>query len=112
VPVDTPPDADLISQVAQAAPDAFLVLYDRYALRVYELALRMVGNAMAAEDVAREAFVKIWNHSGGYRPERGSLIAWILTITRRTALDRIWADARRSSPADPQDPELVLLWSA
>lgn len=106
---DFPLDADLIHQVAQADHEAFLLLYDRFASRVYGLALRMMGNAMGAEDVAQEAFLKVWSRASTYRPDRGSLIAWILTITRRTALDRIRAEARRSSPADPSDPEVVLL---
>ena len=105
----TSPDADIIQRVAQADHNAFLVLYDRYASRVYGLALRMMGNAMAAEDVAQEAFLKVWNRAGSFKPDRGSLAAWLLTITRRTALDRIRADARRTSPGDPFDPEAVLL---
>jgi RNA polymerase sigma-70 factor (ECF subfamily) len=103
------PDADIMQRVAQADHKAFLVLYDRYASRVYGLALRMMGNAMAAEDVAQEAFLKVWNRAGSFKPDRGSLAAWLLTITRRTALDRIRADARRTSPGDPFDPEAVLL---
>ncbi len=109
VPDNITPDADLIHQGAQADQRAFLLLYDRHAPRVYGLALRMLGNAMAAEDVAQEAFLKIWSRAHTYRPDRGSLIAWILSTTRRTALDRIRADARRSSPADPSDPETILL---
>jgi RNA polymerase sigma-70 factor (ECF subfamily) len=109
VPDETAPDADLIHRVAQADQRAFLLLYDRHAARVYGLAFRMLGNAMAAEDVAQEAFLKIWSRAHTYRPERGSLVAWMLTITRRTALDRIRAESRRSSPADPVDPEAILL---
>lgn len=106
---DSPLEADLIRRVAQSDQKAFLQLYDRFAARVYGLSLRMMGNAMAAEDVAQESFLKIWSRASTYRRDRGSLIAWILTITRRTALDRIRADARRSSPADPSDPERLLL---
>lgn len=102
-------DVHLIHRVAQADHKAFLLLYDRYASRVFVLALRMLGNTMAAEDVAQEAFLKIWSRAATYNEERGSLIAWILTITRRTALDRIRAEARRSSAADPADPESLLL---
>ena len=102
-------DASLIYQVAQADHKAFLLLYDRYAARVFGLALRMMGNAMSAEDVAQEAFLKVWSRASTFKSDRGSVIAWMLTITRRTALDRIRADARRTSPADPSDPETVLL---
>jgi RNA polymerase sigma-70 factor (ECF subfamily) len=108
VPDDATLDADLLHRVAQADQRAFLLLYDRHAARVYGLALRMLGNAMAAEDVAQEAFLKIWSRADTYRSDRGSPIAWMLTITRRTALDRIRAEARRSSPADPADSEAIL----
>lgn len=102
-------DPNLIHRVAQADHKAFLMLYDRYAGRVFGLALRMMGNAMAAEDVAQEAFLKVWSRASTFKPNRGSLLAWVLTITRHTALDRIRADARRTSPSDPSDPERVLL---
>lgn len=88
-------EADLVQRVAHGDRQAFLELYDRHAPRVYALALRMLGETMAAEEVTQDAFLKLWTRAGGFNPHRGSLLAWLLTITRRTALDRIRFDNRR-----------------
>lgn len=89
MPDDLTPDEDLIHRIAQADQHAFLLLCDRHAPRVYGLALRMLANAMAVEGVAQDAFLKIRGHGSIQKPDRGSLVAWILTITRPTAPDRL-----------------------
>lgn len=72
-----------------------MALYDRYASRVYGLALKMLGDPMMAEDVSQDAFVRLWNRAETYRPERGAFSTWILTITRRIAIDRLRMLSRR-----------------
>ncbi len=98
-------DAELTLLVAEGDRQAFLSLYDRYAPRVYGLALRMVGDAMTAEEITQDAFMKLWTRAETYRPDRGDLIAWLLTITRRVALDRIRAEARRPSLEKSEEEE-------
>lgn len=99
-------DEDLVLKVAEGDRRAFLELYDRHASRVYALALRMLGEGMAAEDVTQEVFIKLWSRAETYRPRRGSLITWLLTIARRTALDRIRFEGRRPLPAEPADEQV------
>ncbi len=99
-------DAELIRRVAERDRRAFAALYDRYAARVYALALRMLGETMAAEEVAQDTFLKVWARAGSYSPRKGAPAAWLLTIARRTALDRIRLENRRpefGSRADPED---------
>lgn len=98
-------DEDLVLKVAEGNRRAFLELYDRYASRVYALALRMLGESMAAEDITQEVFIKLWSRAGTYRSKRGSLATWLLTIARRTALDRIRLEGRRPVTAEPGDEQ-------
>ncbi len=102
----TSKDARLVQRVARGDRQAFLALYDRYAARVHGLVLRMLGESMAAEEVTQDTFLKLWTRAGTYSPHKGSLLAWLMTIARRTALDRIRLENRRpefSSPVDPED---------
>jgi RNA polymerase sigma-70 factor (ECF subfamily) len=98
-------DDELVWLVAQRNRDAFIALYDRYAARVYALAMRMCGEQMAAEEVAQDTFVKLWTRADAFSPKKGTFLSWLLTITRRTALDRIRLDNRRPEFNNPVNPE-------
>jgi RNA polymerase sigma-70 factor (ECF subfamily) len=98
-------DGTLIARVARGDEQALLELYDRYASRVYALALRILREPMMAEEAVQDTFLKVWNHAREYQPQRGALQIWLLTIARRTALDRLRLEARRPSLSDATDPE-------
>ena len=68
---------------------AFRAIYDRHAAASHGLAYRMLRERAAAEDVVQEAFIALWRCRHDYRPERGSLRGWLLTITRNRAIDAI-----------------------
>ena len=68
---------------------AFSAIYDRHAAASHGLAYRMLRERAAAEDVVQEAFIALWRCRHDYRPERGSLRGWLLTITRNRAIDAI-----------------------
>ena len=101
----TADDASLMRNVAGGDRKAFLALYDRYAARVHGLALRVLGDPMTAEEVTQDAFVRLWIRAETFNPDRGRLSSWLLTITRRIAIDRIRLEGRRPSIWDPTDPE-------
>ena len=98
-------DSELARRVAARNQAAFLALYDRYAGRVYGLCLRMLQDSAAAEEVSQETFLKLWARAGQFDPSRGALVSWLLTIARRTALDRFRREARRPrlQPDDSDD---------
>jgi len=98
-------DGTLIARVARGDEQALLELYDRYAPRAYALALRILREPMMAEEAVQDTFLKVWNHAREYRPPRGALRMWLLTIARRTALDRLRLEARRPLLSDATDPE-------
>jgi RNA polymerase sigma-70 factor, ECF subfamily len=69
-------------------PPNLEALYDTYGAAVYRLALRMLGNASDAEDLTQEVFVDFWQKRQ-YDASRGSLITFLLTMTRSRSLNRI-----------------------
>jgi len=83
--------ADLLRRSARGDQAAFATVYDAVASKVYGLALRVVRDPAQAEEVAQEVLLEIWRTASHYRAERGSPLAWMLTITHRRAVDRVRA---------------------
>jgi RNA polymerase sigma-70 factor (ECF subfamily) len=87
------------------------MLYDRYGRLAYTLALRVLGDAAAAEDVVQEAFLSIWRRASSYRAERGSLRTWVCSIVHHRAIDRLRGRAGRARldlSLDRAPPEVAL----
>ena len=94
-----------MARVAQGDEQAFLTLYDRHAARVHSLTLRILNDSMLAEEATQDAFLKLWSRARLFLQERGSLLLWLLTIARRTALDRLRLEGRRPVLSDSNDPD-------
>ena len=88
-------DEDLISLVGQGDADAFAVLYDRHSRAAYSLAYRMMGERQAAEDLAQDAFLKVWRSATSYRAERASVRTWLLSIVHNRGVDQLRSLASR-----------------
>lgn len=101
----TPDDIELVARVANGEESAFLMLYDRHVGRVHALTLRILNNPMLAEEATQDTFLKLWSRARLYLNERGPLLLWLLTIARRTALDRLRLEKRRPMLSDSNDPE-------
>src|SRR3954466_13243813 len=95
-------DDALVAGLAAGDSDAASAFVRRFQRRVYGLARTIAPHARAAEDVAQEAFLRAWRHAPAYDPRRGSVVTWLLTITRNLAVD-----ALRLRRSDPTDPELL-----
>lgn len=63
------------------------LLYDRYSSIVYAVALRVLGDTGAAEDVLQEVFLQLWRNPGAFDSSRGNLGAWLAVIARNRAID-------------------------
>ena len=94
---------DLVGRVARGDEEAFLALYDRYSSRVYGLSLRILGDTQSAEEATQDTFMKLWSRARLYMAERGQFVFWLLTIARRTALDRVRLEARRPALSEAVD---------
>jgi RNA polymerase sigma-70 factor (ECF subfamily) len=81
-------DANLLARVAGGDLGRPLEeLYDRYAVRLYGLGLRLLGDPGLAEELVQETFVRLWQSAGRYDPQRGPVAGFVFTIARRLAID-------------------------
>jgi len=62
-------------------------LYDRYARPVYSLAMTILREQRAAEDVVQDAFLTFWRRPESYVEERGTFGPWILRVARNRSID-------------------------
>src|SRR5215210_1057675 len=88
-------DEDLISLVEAADAEAFATLYDRHSRAAFSLAYRMMGERQTSEDLAQDAFLKVWRGASSYRADRGSVRTWILSIVHNRGIDQIRSQASR-----------------
>ncbi len=93
-------DDALLAGMAAGDPDAASAFVARFQRRVFGLAFTIVGDSRTAEDVAQEAFLRAWRHGSAYDPRRGTVITWLLTITRNLAIDVV--RVRRPTAVDPE----------
>jgi RNA polymerase sigma-70 factor (ECF subfamily) len=80
--------AALIGRAAAHDPAALAALYDGTAHLVHGLALRIVGDPAAAEEVTGDVYLQVWRQAARYDPSRGAPLAWLLTLARSRAIDR------------------------
>ena len=81
-------DADVFQVMRRGSLSALEILYQRYGAAVYRLALRIVGNCQEAEDLTQDVFLEFWRQQT-YDPDRGTVLVFLLTMTRSRALNRL-----------------------
>jgi len=94
------PDLAAVTAMKSGDQSAVAELYDRYSSVVYAVALRILGDAGAAEDVLQEVFLQLWRNPSGFDAARGSLGAWLAVISRNRAIDFL---RRRRPETDIED---------
>jgi RNA polymerase sigma-70 factor (ECF subfamily) len=92
---DQTQDAALIERIRTGDRAAFMSFYDRFSPLLFSVAARVLGDRKEAEDVLQEVMLVIWNKSGEYDPQLGTLSSWAVALTRNKALDRLRARTRR-----------------
>ena len=90
----------LMARVRSRDADAFEALYDEYHRLVYGVALRMLGDASAAEDITQAVFLKVWSAPDLFRS--GNFGAWIARVARNRALDVLRSRASHQELELPQ----------
>lgn len=92
-------DTDLLTRVTRGDETALTHLFERHSRLVYAMALRVLSDPAAAEDVVQEVFMQIWRSPMSYVAERGGLGGWLAVVARNRAIDAL----RRRRPSDPLD---------
>jgi RNA polymerase sigma factor (sigma-70 family) len=91
------PDLELIMRISHRDEDALKLVYERYERPIYTFAYRIVKDAMLAEEVVQELFMRIWNSAEKYDAEQGKLSSWMFTLTRNIAIDWLRRKQSRTS---------------
>ena len=88
-------DVEVLAQLAGGDVDAATCLYDRYASMLLALSVRIVRDRAEAEDVLHDAFLTMNERAAQYASERGSVVAWLVTLVRNLSIDRTRRRDRR-----------------
>jgi RNA polymerase sigma-70 factor, ECF subfamily len=89
-------DLALVAAIRSGDENAMGLLYDRYSSVVYPVALRILRDTGAAEDVLQEVFMQLWRNPGLFDSSRGNLGPWLAVIARNRAIDAL----RKRRPED------------
>lgn len=88
IPEEATDDA-LLRRAAKGDEDAFTLLYRRHQAALYRFALRMTGNAWAAEEIVQDVFMTLMRDPKKYDPERGPLGAYLFGIARNRVMKHL-----------------------
>jgi RNA polymerase sigma-70 factor (ECF subfamily) len=87
-------EAALVVSLSKHEPEALAALYDLYSRLIYSVLRRITHNEAVTEDLMQEVFLRVWNRAHQFDSTKGTLGAWLLSLTRNIALDYV-----RSAPA-------------
>jgi RNA polymerase sigma-70 factor (ECF subfamily) len=80
-------DISLVDALARGDARALERVYELHSRGVYSLALRLLSDGPAAEEVVQETFLKLWRQPASYQPTRGRLFPWLLGVAHHHAID-------------------------
>jgi RNA polymerase sigma-70 factor (ECF subfamily) len=106
VPATRLPDETLLAGLGAGDAELALAFVRRFQGVVFGVAVTIVRDPGAAEDVAQQAFEQAWRHAQVYDSRRGSVRSWLTAITRNLAIDVL--RGRTSAPVDPRDLPALL----
>jgi RNA polymerase sigma-70 factor, ECF subfamily len=90
---------ELLARVSKGDADAFGQLYDQTSQLLFTLALRILNNREDAAELLQDVYVEVWRKADRFDSQRGSPMAWLITLTRSRAIDRLRAATSRGRNA-------------
>ena len=100
----------LVKRVAAGDASALAAFYEGTSRRVFGLVLKILGDRSAAEEVLLDVFTQVWRQAASYDPGRGSPLAWLMTIARTRAIDRVRSGRQVQKRSEPLE-KAVDEWS-
>jgi RNA polymerase sigma-70 factor (ECF subfamily) len=102
-------DPSCMSRLKAGDLNALEELYDRHTPLLYSMVMRIVGRSADAEEVLQDTWLQVWRRADAYDPSRGAVGAWLLTLARSRAIDRLRGRgsrqrAERAAEVDPPVP--------
>jgi RNA polymerase sigma factor (sigma-70 family) len=100
-------DQELLRRISGKEPEAFDVLYRRYAPAAYGVALRVLRHPFLAQDVVHDAFLAVWTAPEAYDPARGRFRSFLLSLVHHRAVDTVRREERIRHREQRANPEPV-----
>ncbi|HET6409226.1 MAG TPA: sigma-70 family RNA polymerase sigma factor [Chthoniobacteraceae bacterium] len=100
VTLGEPTDAQLLGQVANGSEEALLVLSNRHTALLRTIVSRVINDDADVDEVVQDVLLEIWKNASHYSEEKGQALGWIVTLSRRRAIDRV---RRKQSYARAKD---------
>ncbi len=95
----------LVDAIARGDEEALRQLNARYGAALVHVAERILTDNSDAEEIAADVLWQVWRQAVTYDATRGSVAAWLMTLVRTRAIDRLRARAsRRRGAASLEDP--------
>ena len=102
-------DLELLEQIGNRDRDALATLYERYGRRIFALAVRILSDAVSAEEVTQDVFMSVWRRGATYTSKKGKFTTWIFSIAHNRTIDELRKRRRdRSRTNDDIDDNLNL----
>ena len=79
----------LVDLFQQDREKAIPLIYDKYSAALYGIILRIIKEEELAQEVLQDTFVRIWNKSSYYNPQKGRLFTWMMNIARNIAINTL-----------------------
>ena len=87
--------SELLARVGKGDVEAFAQCYEQSSSVLFTLALRILNNRDEASELLQDVYIEAWRKAGSFDPKRGSPMAWLITLTRSRAIDRLRASVSR-----------------
>ena len=94
-------DGQVLGLIVDKDRGALECLYDRYSNAVYSLAMHMLRDSGAAEEVTQDVFFNVWRRAASYDSQRGSATAWLFSIAHHRTIDELRRRRREQKHVQP-----------
>ena len=93
----------LLLRITASDEEALILFHRQFVNLVFSVAVRTLGSSADAEEVTQDVFMNLWRKAAQFDASKGSVTAWLLTMTRRKAIDHFRARRGDDVQASPLD---------